>query len=673
MRTIRRLYFYSVAFISLEVVLWGLIGLLRSIFVPAATGGNTTLLAQGLALILVGVPVFGLHWWVVQRDARREADEHTSGMRAFFLYAVLLSTFIPVIQNFLAAVNRLFLETSHLSRTAAFVGSQQTWSDNLIALLMNTLIGVYFISVLRADWKQIAVQGAFLFVRRISRYLWVLYGLLLMVAGVQQILTFILQIPPSIFGTLLKATFINGLSLTLVGTPLWVWAWKTVQDSLIEPEERESLLRLGLLYALSLGSVLTVLASGGIILYLLLRLVLGESILLPEFSRLVSGPLSIGLPLAGVWAYFGKWLAQAIADTSGAAYYIKEPGLPRPVLETGLPRPVQEPGLPRRGGMRRLYSYILSAIGLAATFIGLRMVLAFVVDALLAGQVWGGSLRLSLAASLATLGVGLPLWLLTWRPMQAQALMPGDAGDHARRSIIRRIYLYLALFASVIGGMISAGSLVYLLLKALLGGGTAGVLPGSLKAFEIFVLFVLLGVYHGLKLRQDGKASSLALIEKHAAFPTLIFDRENGTFGAAMLAAIQKQTPKLPALIHLANQSLAKTDPPRAILLPADLALDPPVPLRVWLGKFSGPRFVVALPSPKPAPEHPATGWVWVGGPATDLNQAALALRQIAEGQEVRQKAPVTGWMVFLYVLAGLFGVQILGLLVSLVASSIFR
>ena len=673
MRTIRRLYFYAVAFISLEVVLWGLIGLLRSIFIPAATGGNTTLLAQALALILVGVPVFGLHWWVVQRDARREADEHASGMRAFFLYAVLLSTFIPVIQNFLAAVNRLFLEANHLARTAAFIGSQQTWSDNLIALLMNTLIGAYFISVLRADWKQIADKDAFIHVRRISRYLWVLYGLLLTVAGVQQILTFILQIPPSIFGMLLKATFINGLALTLVGTPLWVWAWKTVQDSLSEPAERESLLRLGLLYALSLGSVLTVLSSGGIILYLLLRLILGERILLPEFARLVSGPLSIGLPLAGVWAYFGKWLTQAITDTTGVAHPMQEPGLPRPVQEPGLPRPVQEPGLPRRGGMRRLYSYILSAIGLTAAFIGLRMVLAFVVDALLAGQAWAGSLRLSLAASLSTLGVGLPLWMLTWRPMQSQALASGDAGDHARRSLIRRIYLYLALFASVIGGMVSAGSLVYLLLKALLGGGFAGVLQGSLKALEIFALFVLLGVYHVLKLRQDGKATGLALTEKHAAFPTLIFDRENGTFGENMLAAIQKQTPKLPASIHLANQSFAKTIPPQAILLPADLALNPPAPLRLWLGKYDGPRLIVAQPAQKPGPDHSATGWVWVGGPTTDLNQAALTLRQLAEGQEVRLKAPVTGWMVFLYILAGLFGVQILGLLVSLVASSIFR
>src|SRR3972149_3478394 len=114
MRTIRRLYFYAVAIISLEVVLWGLIGLLRSIFVPAVIGGSATRLAEALALILVGVPVFGLHWWVAQRDARREMDEHASGIRAFFLYAVLLGTLIPIVQNFLSLLNRLLLEAVNL-------------------------------------------------------------------------------------------------------------------------------------------------------------------------------------------------------------------------------------------------------------------------------------------------------------------------------------------------------------------------------------------------------------------------------------------------------------------------------------------------------------------------------------------------------------------------------
>ncbi|NJN79591.1 MAG: hypothetical protein HC797_03480 [Anaerolineales bacterium] len=62
MKTIRRLYFYAVAFISMEVVLWGIIGLLRSIFNNNEITSGATTLAQALSLILVGVPIFLFHW-----------------------------------------------------------------------------------------------------------------------------------------------------------------------------------------------------------------------------------------------------------------------------------------------------------------------------------------------------------------------------------------------------------------------------------------------------------------------------------------------------------------------------------------------------------------------------------------------------------------------------------
>ena len=61
MKTVRRLYFYAVALISLEVVLWGLINLLRSI-IDQTVGGGAEALASALALILVGLPIFLFHW-----------------------------------------------------------------------------------------------------------------------------------------------------------------------------------------------------------------------------------------------------------------------------------------------------------------------------------------------------------------------------------------------------------------------------------------------------------------------------------------------------------------------------------------------------------------------------------------------------------------------------------
>jgi hypothetical protein len=44
MKTVRRLYFYAVSLISIEVVLWGLINLLRSI-VSQTVGGTADVLA----------------------------------------------------------------------------------------------------------------------------------------------------------------------------------------------------------------------------------------------------------------------------------------------------------------------------------------------------------------------------------------------------------------------------------------------------------------------------------------------------------------------------------------------------------------------------------------------------------------------------------------------------
>ena len=94
MKTVRRLYFYAVVLISVEVVLWGLINLLRSI-TDETLGGAADALAQALALVLVGVPIFLFHWLWVQRSSAREEDERTASLRAVFFYSVLIGTLIP--------------------------------------------------------------------------------------------------------------------------------------------------------------------------------------------------------------------------------------------------------------------------------------------------------------------------------------------------------------------------------------------------------------------------------------------------------------------------------------------------------------------------------------------------------------------------------------------------
>ena len=639
MRTVRRLYFYAVAFVSLEVVLWGLIGLARSIFCRGnAVCGIAAVLAQGLALILVGVPVFGFHWWMAQRFARQDGDERASGVRAVFLYGVLLGTLIPIVQNALSLLDRLALQAVRFSPSQAMFGPNQTWTDNLIALLMNGIVAAYFITVLRADWQVITPKEAFADIRRLYRHVWLIYSLVMMVAAVQQLLRFILSVSPNNFGFLCCASGAHGVVLALVGAPLWYFSWKTVQDALAEQAERESSFRLGVLYLLSLAGVITVLASGGVVVDVVLGAIFGEQMTLADFVQKIAGPLSIGIPLAGVWAYYGRWLGRAMLES---------------------------PDAPRRAGMRRLYSYILSAVGLGATFIGLSMLLSFVVDAAVGKIVWADVLRPRLSASLAILLVGLPLWWLAWRPMQAEALAVNDSGDHARRSIIRKVYLYLALFVSVVGGMIVAVSLLNMLLRALFGSAADNLLQQALKNLELLFLFVGLGVYHGLMLGKDGKLASRALAEKHAAFPVLVFDPGDGSFGQAILMALHKQTPCLPVVVQPISQPVAKEATPQAIILSSDLALAPPESLRKWLGKYSKG----GVTPPLLLIPRAAQGWFYAGGvrplPAAAA-QAAQTVRQLAEGQEVRQQTGTSGWMIVIYIIAGLFGLELLSALVAL-------
>lgn len=635
MRTIRRLYFYAVAFISLEVVLWGLINLVRATFVTDTVFDPAEQLAQALSLVLVGIPVFMLHWVTVQRSARQEEDEHTSAVRAVFLYGTLLAILLPIVQNIWALLNRLMLQIFGLSTTLALLGENQSLADNLIAILMNGIISAYFITVTQNDWKSVKTLDMLADVRRLYRYLWAVYALGLLITGVYQVLRFIFYVPGGKIGTS-GHMLANGLALLLISLPLWIWTWNIVQTSLKEKAESTSSLRLGTLYLLSLGGAGIVLISAGFILNLVLNLMLGEAFSFGELVNRLGNPISLGIPFAGVWAYYGSQFRQTLESLDEM----------------------------QRAGARRLYFYVLALIGLLATFIGLSMLLSSILDLGLARQIWSESPRSNLAAALATLLTGLPLWFLTWRPMQHEALSPGEMGDHARRSVVRKAYLYLVLFVAVVGGMVSAGAAVYLALNALLGESRLDLLGDFSDATQWFVLFMGLLAYHLYMLRHDGKQSARGLSLKHSQFPVLIFDPGDGTFGADMQAALYKQSARLPVQVQLLGEGVPQEAVFKAVIVPANLALNPPEALRLWLRDFNGSRLIVPIETP---------GWMWVCAPGRSrqvIEQTAVAVRQLAEGSEARGEG-ISGWMMLVYVLAGLATLPIIFFLLGLFFSAI--
>jgi len=628
-KSIRRLYFYLVALISIEVVLWGLISLLRSIVDQTISGGADAL-ARALALILVGLPIFLIHWLWAQRSSARDEEEKTATIRAAFFYAVLLGTLIPIVQNLLSFVDRSLAQVTGLGVERAFpVFGQQTLADNLIAIFMNGIVALYFWNILRSEWATLLDKENFTEVRRLYRYIWMLYGLLITVLGAQQILRFLLYIPGDVLGDLGRDIAVNGVALLIVGTPVWAYSWRVIQASLVDPAEMGSTLRLGILYLLALGGVITVITTAFMVMNAVLTWLLGADWTFQYFVQQIGAPLSIGMPLGFVWAYYGHWLKRHVEAVEDRV---------------------------RRAAMLRLYNYVLALIGLVVAFAGVTSLLRFIIDMVIdRGLLMTDTMRGTLSASIASLFVGLPLWLAMWRPMQAEALAQGEMGDHARRSILRKTYLYLVLFVSVIGGMATAVGLVYQLIRLVLAGDTGtDFLNTVLNLTQLLFLFSVVLIYHLNVLRMDGASSADALAEKQSGYSVLVVDSGND-FVESIKVALIKLGSKVQTTVT--NPDTKPEGNFNTLLLPGSLAVNAPE----WIRSFNGSRIVV---------QNETKDIVWTD----DVVEAAQFVQQLAEGEEIhKQKMKRSPWMIVVYILAALSFFELLFVLLALGISLVTR
>jgi hypothetical protein len=492
---------------------------------------------------------FPLHWlWAQRVSATDDEEELIHSPRRIFVRHPARHAH-PCCAKHARPDRPHFLSAANLYTYRAIVGGTQTWIDNLIAIVINLLIAAYFWNILKANWRALTETENFAEIRRLYRFIWMLYGLLMTVYGAQQALDYAFTLSTgTVLGMIGRETVVNAIALLVIGAPIWFFSWRILQDGLADSDERDSYLRLGILYLLSLGGVIIVLTAGGNLLYMVLRFLFGDGKTWAEFVQDIGGPISIGVPFGVIWAYYGNWLNQQFTFDENA----RAAQASRDCTPTSCP-----------------------CLVLAATFFAVASLFSVVIDLITDKAYLGsGGFDAPLASALAFLAVGLPLWLLTWRPMQAQALTEGDAGDHARRSVIRKTYLYLVLFAAVIGGMVSAGGLIFTLINAALGGETGNFVNSILNTLQILVLFVVLLLYH---LSVCGRTARRAdvLEEKQSQFKVLVFDHD-GKFGESVKAVFAKRAPKLQLTVVNANEKLAKDVKADAIILPGSLAVNTP-------------------------------------------------------------------------------------------------
>ncbi|GGK70130.1 hypothetical protein GCM10011509_18190 [Ornithinimicrobium pekingense] len=162
----------------------------------------------------------------------------------------------------------------------------------------------------------------------------------------------------------------------------------------------------------------------------------------------------------------------------------------------------------RRTEVRRVYEYLLSAVGLLAAAAGLVMVLVTVVEAIASGSdlVVGGSALNALLAALVLLAVGAPVWWWHWR--QAEHARATAAAAELR-SPTRRSYLLVLFGLSGVAAVVTLITLVYLLLEDALAGGVDLETMRSIR-FPIGILATtsLLSAYHWTVFRADRAALS---------------------------------------------------------------------------------------------------------------------------------------------------------------------
>lgn len=577
---VRRLYFYSAAFIGLQLFAWGLrsmLALLLDNFWPAALGAaeaGAERLSFSVPLLAVGLPLWAFHWVVAQRSLARPEEQYST-LRRLYCYAVLLVAALGALfaaRTLLRVI--LGAETSAPGSTAAAA---------IAALLVDGAVWVYHWRVLASDRDVVERDGGQATLRRWYLVLVLAFGLGMASYSAAGLISRLLQLvlereigtQPGVQSAV--ASLIAGFALWL---PHHLWGSHLLRAATpVRPSEARSTLRQ--VYAALVITAASVAALGA-------AAVLLQEVLLAAFGGsawgdvLVDHTLAIGSLLVAVpvWLYHRGQLAQEARLSEVAA---------------------------RGDTARRVIGYLSSAVGLGALYFGVAgllgtlLSLAFAPNAI-GDNPWREQLSWYLAASI----VSLPVYALASRSMEH--LARGDAVE--QRTPARRIFLYIALLFGIV--VTVGGAVLFLrqLLALALDGSEAGSAAQAARYFANAAIGALIAWYHVVLLRQTGAPAPTEGTGRTIAILA------QDPFGAALAAAVKRELPAAD-IRHVDAAALsAALSGADSLVLTLDAALDaqPAQALRA----FDGRKLLLPL----------ATGYEVVGRRERDeaLLRAAVQL-----------------------------------------------
>ena len=446
----------------------------------------------------------------------------------------------------------------------------------------------------------------------------------------------------------------NSSAQLLVGCAVWLAHWLPLQRAFSagDPVEERSVLRKIYLYLnIFAFSVMTV-VSASTLLKRFIELALGAR---PGGEPLLS-QLSDPLPLMFVggvaWAYHWYVLRQ---DAE------------------------QAPEVPRQASVRRIYAYLVAAIGLAALLGGMVGLLSVLIDLLTTPAEIGLSYyREQVALFTAMIVVGLPVWLLPWRKMQNLALTPPDQTDEGisaaeeRRSTTRKTYLYFYVLVAALAVFGSVGWFVFHILTALLGADLPeDFITQVLDALVIALLSIGVWLYHWQAIRRDGELEKIDQARRLAEVSVVIIDGNEGEMGQALIQQLQHD------LAGVQLNPMGLTPQATAAMAAQPFAVDVLTTANYIVGSWqilTKPEIasaIAASPALKLAIPTAEQNWIWAGirqrTPEYYVQQAIRGIKQTIEGEEITPATElgtgitvavvIGGILLFMFIASALFAV----------------
>ncbi len=479
----RRVWLYLITLVSLGIFAAGVGQLLSLLFdatirssylaqVGEATF-NRQLLSLGLAMTVIGGPLWLFFWRAIQRRTRGNPAEIGSGVRKFFLNLVVLETAIMG----LTAASGLFKWLISGAPRA------ESSSGGLAIVIVAAAVWAY-------HWQVSEREGHPSPTARTLRrwYVYVLsgFGLIWLALGlVQLIYAGVLSLP--FWGdVLIRGQFWNDAAQlnvvqVILGGLAWYFHWFRMARG-----DFDSTLRQVYFYLLTIsGGAIAALVASTIALFTLFgwafRGHLGSVGPQLQFLGWAVPTILVGL---AVWGYHQR-LSQEEAGR------------------------VQE----KRHSALRVHFYLMSFLGLGTLVAGLSVLFGILVDLTInaAGTsliVTTGGWRNQLALCLALLLVGSPIWLYYWSGVLKRVRAGGIAES---RAVSRRIFLYVIIGASILALTADLVNIIYQLLSGGLQGNLGvSTVSSSRWSLQTLVVAAPLLWYHWRILRADQRMGAEA-------------------------------------------------------------------------------------------------------------------------------------------------------------------